>query len=94
LLFEQLRTSSYHDTVFKMILKDFKDSMSKFMRNAIERNEIDPLPLEVFWSVAFAPMYNLVRFNNEGKSIGGKPFSLTDEILWQTFSLVVKALKK
>ena len=94
LFFEQLRTSSYHDSVFQAIVKDFKESMSKFMRNAVERGEINPLPLEVFWSVAFAPMYNLVRFNNEGKSIGGKPFTLTDEILWQTFTLVIKALKK
>ncbi len=94
LFFEQLRTSTYYDSVFNVIVKDFKTSMGKFMRNAIERGEIDPLPLEVYWSVAFAPMYNLVRFHNEGKSIGGKSFTLTDDLLWQTFNLVLKALKK
>jgi len=94
LFFEQLRTSTYHDSVFNVIVKDFKTSMGKFMRNAIDRGEIDPLPLEVYWSVAFAPMYNLVRFHNEGKSIGGKSFTLTDDLLWQTFNLVLKALKK
>ncbi len=94
LFFEQLRTSTYHDSVFNVIVTDFKTSMGKFMRNAIDRGEIDPLPLEVYWSVAFAPMYNLVRFHNEGKSIGGKSFTLTDDLLWQTFNLVLKALKK
>lgn len=93
-LFELLRGSTYHDEVYKVIVGDFTRSLGAFMKNAIERGEIDPLPLEVYWSVAFAPMYNLVRFHNEGKSIGGKKFILTDELLWQTFDLVLKALKK
>lgn len=93
-LFDQLRGSTYHDEVYKVIIGDFAKSMGIFMKNAIERGEINPLPMEVYWSVAFAPMYNLVRFHNEGKSIGGRPFTLTDELLWQTFDLVIKALKK
>jgi len=93
-LFEQLRGSTYHEEVYKVIVGDFSKAMGAFMKKAIERDEINPLPMEVYWSVAFAPMYNLVRFHNEGKSIGGKPFTLTDDILWQTFDLVIKALKK
>ncbi|ETZ23756.1 hypothetical protein [Pedobacter sp. V48] len=64
------------------------------MTNAINRGEINPMQLEVYWSVAFAPLYNLVRFHFEGRSIGGKPFILTDKALWETFELVIKALKK
>ena len=94
LLMEQLRGSAYFDQIYDVMVGDFKKAMGAFMRNAIERKEIDPLPLEVFWSVAFAPLYNLVRFHNEGKSIGGKPFSLTEDILWQTFDKVIKGLKK
>ena len=94
LFFEQLRSSSYQQTFLSSFLKDFKLVMGKFMDNVIARGEIDVMPFEVYWSVAFAPLYNLIRFENEGQSMAGKPFKMTDEILWKTFDLVVKALKK
>lgn len=93
-LFEQLRNSSYQEEFLASFLKEFKGVVSRFMNNVIERGEIDQMPFEVYWSVAFAPLYNLLRFHFEGKSQGDKPFKLTDEVLWQTFDLVVKALKK
>ena len=74
-------------------MNKFKVVISEFMQNVVDRGEIDPMPLEVFWSVAYAPLYSLVRFDNEGQSFGGRPFKMTDEVLWQTFDLVVKALK-
>ncbi len=64
------------------------------MGNAVVRGEINPMPVEVYWSVAFAPLYNLIRFHNEGHSLAGKPFELTDTVLWATFDLVLKALTK
>jgi TetR/AcrR family transcriptional repressor of multidrug resistance operon len=94
LFFEQLRSSSYQQIFLSSFLKDFKLVMGKFMDNIIARGEIDVMPFEVYWSVAFAPLYNLIRFENEGQSMAGKPFKMTDEILWKTFDLVVKALKK
>ncbi|MET3977597.1 TetR/AcrR family transcriptional repressor of multidrug resistance operon [Mucilaginibacter sp. UYP25] len=92
--FEQLRTSSYQEEFLAGFLTEFKVTMSKFMHNIIDRGEIEVMPFEVYWSIAFSPLYNLIRFDNEGKSMGGKPFKLTDEMLWQAFELVVKALKK
>jgi AcrR family transcriptional regulator len=94
LLFDQLRSSSYQEEFLASFLKEFKVVVSKFMNNIIERGEIDQMPFEVYWSIAFSPLYNLIRFHHEGKSQGGKPFKMTDEILWQTFDLVIKALKK
>ena len=92
--FEQLRTSSYQEEFLASFLSEFKVVMGKFMTNIIDRGEIDRMPFEVYWSVAFAPLYNLIRFDNEGQSMGGMPFKMTDEILWKTFDLVIKALKK
>jgi TetR/AcrR family transcriptional repressor of multidrug resistance operon len=94
LFFEQLRSSSYQQDFLSSFLKDFKLVMGKFMDNVIARGEINVMPFEVYWSVAFAPLYNLIRFENEGQSMAGQPFKMTDEILWKTFDLVVKALKK
>jgi TetR/AcrR family transcriptional repressor of multidrug resistance operon len=92
--FEQLRTSSYQEEFLASFLSEFKVVMGKFMTNIIERGEIERMPFEIYWSIAFAPLYNLIRFDNEGQSMGGMPFKMTDEILWKTFDLVVKALKK
>lgn len=94
LFFEQLRSSSYQEEFLSGFLQEFKIVMSKFMQNVMERGEVAEMAFETYWSIAFSPLYSLARFDNEGKSMGGKPFKLTDEILWNTFDLVVKALKK
>ena len=90
--FEQLRTSTYQDKVMECIICDFKAKMGTFMQKAIKNKEVDAMPLEVYWSVAYAPLYSLLRFHHEGRSLGGKPFVLNEDIMWRTFDLVVKAL--
>ncbi|MBI3882822.1 MAG: TetR/AcrR family transcriptional regulator [Sphingobacteriales bacterium] len=94
LFFEQLRTSSYHDKVFSSLHGNFKESMGKFVKGAVLRGEIDPVSVEVYWAVAYGPLYTLIRFAHEGRSIGGRPFTIDEQTLWQAFDLVVKALKK
>ncbi len=91
--YEQIRSSSFRDKVVESFVGDFKTSMSQFVKNAIEHGELNPMPIEVFWSVAYAPLYNLIRFHNEGHSIGGKPFVLSEDTMNQTLELVLKALK-
>lgn len=91
--FDQVRTSSYQEKFVDQFLSKFKDVVGKFMDNAVARGEINTMPFEVYWSVAFAPLYALIRFHTEGQSMGGRPFKMTDEILWSTFDLVVKGLK-
>ncbi len=71
----------------------FKDAMTRFVLKAIENKELVKMPVEVYWSVAFAPLYNLMRWDKAGRSVGGMAFSLTDEMLQQTLGLVLKALR-
>lgn len=71
----------------------FLEAMSKFVRNAIDRKELIFITPEVYWSVAFSPLYQLVRFHMQGFGLRGEPFSLTDERLDQALELVLKALK-
>lgn len=92
--FEQLRSSTYQEKIYEAYGGQFQAAMGKFMENSIKRGEIAPMPKEVYWSIAFAPLYNLIRFHNEGRTLGGKPFVLTEELIWKTFDLVLKALKK
>ena len=90
---EQLRHSPYGEKLMKMMGDKFKQLMSGFMSNAIKKKELVNVPAEVFWSIAFAPLYNLVKFHMTGKSMGGKKFILSDKIMKDTFELVLKALK-
>lgn len=92
MFFEQLRTSTYQEQVMAAFIKDFKTAMGRFIHNAVSRGEIAEMTLEVYWSVAFAPLYSLLRFHNEGRSIGGKKFKIDEEVMWKTFDLVIKAL--
>jgi len=72
----------------------FIDAMTRFVHTAISRNELIPLPIEIYWSVAFAPLYQLVKFHISGTSMPGRPPFILDEVqIDQTLSLVLKALK-
>lgn len=93
-MIEQLRTSTYQPKIIHVFNKNFKEPLGRFLHNSIERGEIEVMPFETYWSIAFAPLYTLIRFHNEGQSLAGRPFALTDEVLWKTFDLVLKALKK
>jgi AcrR family transcriptional regulator len=73
--------------------KLFGDAMHRFVEKAIANKELVSMRLEVYWSVAFAPLYNLIRFHKAGMNMAGEPFALNDEMLLQTLSLVLKALK-
>jgi|SRR6218665_139488 len=94
LFFEQLRSSTYHGDIFPAAMKDFSDVMGSFMKNAVKNKEIDPMPPEVFWSIAYGPLYTLLRFSYEGRSIGGRPFSFSRKVLWETFDRVLLALAR
>lgn len=91
--FEIMRHSPHGEHTLSESLSEFKDIMSQFFNNAVARNELIPLPIEVFWSVAYGPLYSLLRFHREGKSMGGRPFVFSNDIMDETFELVIKALK-
>jgi TetR/AcrR family transcriptional regulator, multidrug resistance operon repressor len=89
---EQIRHSPLQDKLVNMMSEKFKNAMDLFVTNAIRRKELVKVPVEVYWSIAFAPLYNLVKFHMSGKSIGGNKFVLSDKIMKDTFDLVLKAL--
>lgn len=93
LFIEQLRTSSYQDQVYTGFRDDYGDTINLFMKNVVMRGEVAAMPIEVYWAVAFSPLLTLIRAHYESQRPEGKPFRITDDILWQTFDLVVKALK-
>jgi TetR/AcrR family transcriptional regulator, multidrug resistance operon repressor len=89
---EQIRHSPLQDKLMSIMSEKFKNAMDLFVTNAIRKKELVNVPVEVYWSIAFAPLYNLVKFHMSGKSIGGNKFVLSDKIMKDTFELVLKAL--
>jgi len=93
-LMEQIKYSPYYDKGLLKVDKRFTNAMREFVGNAIKRKELVKLPIEVYWSIAFAPLYNLIRLHMSGRGIGGfEKFELDDKIMNQTMKLVLKALK-
>ncbi|HMH31507.1 MAG TPA: TetR/AcrR family transcriptional regulator [Puia sp.] len=90
--YEIIRHSSHGEYILKESLKDFKFAMGDFFHNAVKRKELVPVSVEVFWSVAYGPLYTLLRFHGEGKSIGGMPFKFSKKTMDEAFELVIKAL--
>lgn len=90
---EQIRYSRFNEEILKCAKTDFISQMSRFVRNAIDRGELVKLPLEVYWSLAFAPLYQLVKFHINGKGMHDRPFRLNEKIINQAVELVIKGLK-
>ncbi|WP_281233158.1 TetR/AcrR family transcriptional regulator [Flavobacterium gelatinilyticum] len=90
---EILQNSNYGEAIVQESLSEFKEIMMQFLHGAIERKEIVPVSKEVFWSIAYGPLYNLLRFHEKGKGLGGNsPFQLTNEVQKEALNLVIKAL--
>jgi TetR/AcrR family transcriptional repressor of multidrug resistance operon len=90
--YEIIRHSQHGDFLLEETMKNFKTTMMEFSHNAIKNKELIPLSIEVFWTVAYGPLYSLLRFHHEGKSIGGKPFKFSKKTMDEALQLVIKAL--
>jgi TetR/AcrR family transcriptional regulator, multidrug resistance operon repressor len=91
---EQMKYSPYYERCRREVDPAFMNAMREFVHNAIKRKELVKLPVEVYWSVAFAPLYNLVKLHMSGHGmIGYEKFELSEKIMDQTLKLVLKALK-
>jgi AcrR family transcriptional regulator len=90
---EHISYTPLHVKAVAMRHEAFGMAMQKFVSKAIRNKELVEMPFEVYWSVAFAPLYNLVRMHQHGSNMKGDPFELTDKMLNKTLKLVLKALK-
>ena len=97
---EQMRHSPYQVQFFPRLDPTFFDKMGAFAKAAILRKELTPMPKEIYWSVAFAPLYQMVIFHQSKFGLGGRPcgpgekkFKLDEASLEFALKLVIKALK-
>lgn len=89
---EQIKHSPFYGRALSMQSPEFKKAMGQFIVNAIERKELIHVPFEAFWSIAYAPLYQLMKYHSQGKNHLNEDFALNDTIMAQTLQLVIKAL--
>lgn len=92
LFFESIKHTPYAETVLSEISASFRPIMKKFSENAIANKQLHFLSFESYWSVAFGPLYTLLKFEHTGKSVGNKPYKFSKQVMYQTLELVLKAL--
>ncbi|SEN55835.1 DNA-binding transcriptional regulator, AcrR family [Mucilaginibacter gossypiicola] len=90
---EIMRYTHFYEKVTAMLTVNFSEILGAFMRNAEGKKQLIPLPFEVYWAVAYAPLYQLIKFHNQGNSYVNSSFMLNDKLMEQTLGLVLKALK-
>lgn len=93
LFVEQIKHSQHYEKFVEANKGHFREVMTRFTRKAIQNKELIELPFEAYWSIAFGPLYQLIKFHSEGHSYGNRQFQLSDELMMQTLHLVLKALK-
>lgn len=90
---EQLRYSKYAEQLSITAKSEFIKKMSRFTKKAIADKQLVQLPIEVYWSLAFAPLYQLVKFHINKIGLHNTIFTLDKNILEQTINIVLKGLK-
>lgn len=89
---EKIRHSPIYEKVMQLQGKKFTTTMELFYKRAIENKELIKFPLEIYWSLAYAPLFQLLKFHSQNKSVTGKKFVLTEKIIDQAFSRVLLSL--
>lgn len=91
--FEVIRHSPVGNRVMQATTKLISPVMAEFTHNAIAKKELQPMDLEAYWSITYGPLYTLLKFHLDGRSMGMRPFIFSDKIMYDTLELVLKALK-
>jgi len=91
--FEVIRHSPVGLEVMRLTTARIGPVMAEFAHNAIKNKELRPMPLEVYWSITYGPLYTLLKFHLDGRSIAAQPFVFSEKIMYETLELVLKALK-
>ncbi|OQP66335.1 hypothetical protein A3860_12590 [Niastella vici] len=89
---EQIRHSPIYEKVMQLQGKKFTATMAQFYERAIKNKELIRFPLEIYWSLAYAPLFQLLKFHRQNKSFTGKKFVLTEKKFNQVFSRVLISL--
>lgn len=97
---DQIRYSPYHARFMAKMSPETFAAMRSFVMSAVQRGELAPVPVEVYWSFAFAPLYQLIKYHRNGFGFpakAGEParprFVLDDDIMDRALDIAVRGLR-
>lgn len=91
---EMIKHTHYYEKTGPAVKGAFSQKMTPFAKKAIMNGEMKHMTKELYWSVAYAPLYALVKFHISGKGLGGvDEFKLTDEMMESALQMVLAALR-
>jgi len=91
--FDVIRHSPAGMEIMRATTNLIKPVMAEFTHNAIKNNELQQMELEVYWSITYGPLYTLLKFHIDGRSLAMRPFVFSEKVMYETLELVLKALK-
>lgn len=71
---------------------EFRENMHQFVTNAVKKGELAKMEPEMFWALAYAPFYTLVKFHLQNRSMMNDSYRLTDAKMRSTLKRVIKSL--
>jgi AcrR family transcriptional regulator len=89
---EQVRYSPMYEKIHETIGAKFGRILGPFVHKAIANKELREVPFEVYWAVAFSPLYQLIKFHAQGGK-KNRDFKLTEDIMLLALEMVIKGLK-
>ena len=92
-LLDQLRHSPLHSRAVQLLSEKFAEVMKAFVMKAMKNKELISFgSFEVFWAIVYAPLYQLVRFHQQGRSVFNQKFTISEDLIDEALKLVIKAV--
>jgi AcrR family transcriptional regulator len=89
---EKVRYSAIYENITSSLNEKYGNLLGAWIDSAVKDKELAPMPFEMYWSLAFAPLYQLMKFDGQIHSSQSK-FILNRDLLNKTLNRVLKGLK-
>ncbi|TZF84656.1 TetR/AcrR family transcriptional regulator [Pedobacter sp. BS3] len=89
---EKVRYSDIYLSVTENLNKRYGTLLGAFINKAVQDGQLAKMPFEVYWALAFAPLYQLINFGMNNTTTSST-FQLTEAKLEFTLKQVLQGLK-
>lgn len=93
LFIEQFINSPLVDKVAGLESKTYEQQAQHFYRHAIATHQIANLPIEIYWPIAFAPLYQLIRLHLSHGKYPQPDLVITETTLTTVLERITSALE-
>jgi len=92
MLMEHFNNSTLTGKVDKTNHLLFRKTMNAFLSNAAKNGELAKMTFTTYWSIVFAPLFQLLKFHLRKRSMDGSTYVLTEKEVLHACSLVLKSV--